>query len=336
MLVDVGDRRCQRSIVDLCHGSSRGWSAQMTDVKLDDLLGEIQADIDEELASMPDVVEKEPDSFDVEKLPLGKREWHKLDDLVAVAVDLKGSTKLGTGKHAASTASIYEASTDNAVRVFHDFEADFIQIQGDGVIALFWGDGRYERAMCAGITVKTFSKYLETKLREKWGNAPETGYKVGAASGRVLVKSIGTPRNPAEQEPIWSGKPVNYAVKAAQTAQLGEFIVSGDVWASIEDNDYLTSSCTHGNSPAPLWSNVTIDKVSDDDDARFGRVLSADWCASCGAGFCDAILSGETYREDAAEARAESKRVARQSNLALVIERKRNLTAFRRSGLANW
>ena len=32
-----------------------------------------------------------------------------------------------------------------------------------------------------------------------------------------LVKRIGTPRNPAQQESIWAGKPVTYASKAAQS-----------------------------------------------------------------------------------------------------------------------
>lgn len=70
---------------------------------------------------------------------------------MAVVADLKGSTKLGTGKWAASTASIYEASTGGIVRIFDEFDADFLAIQGDGAFALYWGERRYERALCAGI-----------------------------------------------------------------------------------------------------------------------------------------------------------------------------------------
>lgn len=303
--------------------------------ELSDLLGSITEDIDSELASTPDVVVKSPESFDVEKLPIQKREWHQLEDIVAVVVDLKGSSRLGTGKHAASTASIYEASTDNAVAVLKHFGADFIQIQGDGAFGLFWGERRYEQATCAGITVKTFSVDLSAKIHDKWPDAPITGYKVGVASGRVLAKRIGTPRNPAEQEPIWSGKPVNYAAKAAQTAELGEMIVTADVWANIEDNDYLTTSCAHGSddSPSPLWDNKVIENVPEEDDSRNGRVLTTTWCSECGEAFCDAILAGDTERPESAEARADSMRAARFGVLEKVMSAKKASAINRRKGL---
>ncbi|MBF4600585.1 hypothetical protein ITJ55_07165 [Frigoribacterium sp. VKM Ac-1396] len=307
----------------------------MTKANLSQLLDDIQVDVAEELATTPEVVAKDPESFDVAKLAIEKREWHQLEDVVAVVVDLKGSSRLGTGKHASSTASIYEASTDNAVRVLKHFGADFIQIQGDGAFGLFWGEGCYEQAVCAGITVKTFSIGLSEKIHEKWPEAPETGYKVGIASGRVLAKRIGTPRNPSEQEPIWSGKPVNYAAKAAQTADLGELIVSADVWASIEDNDYLTTTCAHepGTKPAVLWQNKTIDNVPEGDDSRYGRVLTSSWCPSCGEAFCDAILAGETARTESREAREESMRSARAGNLREVMAKKRASARNRRAGL---
>ena len=131
------------------------------------------------------------------------RRWHKLSDAVAVVADLKNSTKLGTGKWAASTASIYEASTGSVVKIFDEFDADFLAIQRDGAFALFWGERRYERALCAGITIKRFSRNMVERLEKRWPDLPETGFKVGVASSRLLAKRIGTPRNPAQQEPVW-------------------------------------------------------------------------------------------------------------------------------------
>jgi len=268
--------------------------------KLSDLLEGIHQSIDEELRSRPAVVQKKPEDFDVAKLPIQKREWHRLDDVVAVAVDLKGSSKMGTGKHAASTASIYEASTGNAVRALNSFEADFIQIQGDGAFGLFWGDKRIERALCAGITVKTFSEYLTRKIDERWPDAPSTGYKVGIARGRVLAKRVGTLRNVAEQEPIWSGKPVNYAVKAAQSADAGELIVTAEVWAKIESNHFLTHSCGHNGGAegrvAKIWETVSIKNLPE--GSPDGRRLRSVWCATCGESFCDSVLKGERFRDE--------------------------------------
>src|SRR5271154_5334596 len=183
-------------------------------VDLDGLLKSLDQAAKAELDSTPEVDDWDG-SLNVSALPIVARRWVKVPDVVAVVADLKSSTKLGTGKWAASTASIYQASTGGVVDVFNKFGADFIQIQGDGAFGLFWGDLRYERAMCCGITVKTFSADLADRLENKWPNMEKTGFKVGVASGRVLVKRIGTPRNPAQQEPIWAGKPVNYAAKSA-------------------------------------------------------------------------------------------------------------------------
>ncbi len=283
----------------------------MTDeIDLAELLKELDSDTRPELESKP-TVEAWTDNFDVTKLPVEARKWVQVPDLAAVVADLKNSTHLGTGKHAAPTASIYQAATGGLVNIYDEFEADFTAIQGDGAFALFWGDWRYERAMCAGITVKTFSeRHLVARLEKKWKD-PEfpTGFKVGIASGRVLVKRVGTPRNLAQQEPVWAGKPVNYAAKAAQQADWHELIITGSVWDKIEKNDYLTISCgcsgsVYRASPNELWEDVTIERLPSDDPERYGRLLCSTWCVNHGAEFCAAILNGQTKRNNVDNVRA--------------------------------
>jgi class 3 adenylate cyclase len=279
-----------------------------------ELLGECADETQDVLAKNPPVEDADPDDLDAYDLPdSNNKTWFRLDDVVVAFADLQNSTRLGTGKHAASTAAIYRAATGNVVRIFNAFSADFIQIQGDGVFAVFWGERRYERALCAGVTVKTFSaETLVPKLESRWKDDPTTGFKVGIASGRTLVKNLGTPRNESEQEPVWAGKPVNFAAKAAQQAKRHELIVTGSVWDAIRDNDYLTVTCacdpTHD-----LWKNVTIEKLNHDEDEAAGRLLESSWCARCRDAFCDAIMSGETNRDDAGEVR-ESVRKSQQDD----------------------
>lgn len=223
-----------------------------------------------------------------------------------MVADLKSSTKLGTGKWAQSTASIYEAATGGVMSIFDEFRSDFLAIQGDGVFALFWGEKRVQRAVCAGITVKTFSEDVVERLENKWKNIAEigTGYKVGVANSRVLVKRAGTPRNPAQQEPVWTGNAVNYATKAAQCADRGEMVVTGSVWDSVENNDYLALSCPCGDGPSEsIWEDFTIDQLPEGDPDAVGRVLTATWCDVHGADYCAAVLAGEKKRDDAAGAR---------------------------------
>lgn len=252
-------------------------------VALEELLDSLDDAARIELASTP-TVEDWSGSLDVDRLPIKTRKWIKVPDVVTVVADLKNSTQLGTGKWAASTASIYQAATGGAVNVLNKFQADFIQIQGDGAFGLFWGQDRYERAVCSGITIKTSSTSLVERLEAKWREGPETGFKVGIASGRVLVKRIGTPRNPAEQEPVWAGKSVNYASKAAQQADRHEMIVTGSVWDRIEKNDYIAISCPCGNGPSlSIWGDCVIAHLPDADSMESqGRRLYAGWCKTHG------------------------------------------------------
>src|SRR5258708_7792533 len=111
------------------------------------VLDDLEAHVKSEMECKPEVIDK-GNALDVDALPIEARKWYKATEVVAVVADLKGSTSLGIGKHAASTASIYEASTGGITRIFKDFNADFVAIQGDGAFGLFWGDNRMQRSLC--------------------------------------------------------------------------------------------------------------------------------------------------------------------------------------------
>lgn len=291
------------------------------DFDLDGLLDQLDSHVATEMAVNPEIVE-EGNFLDLEKLPIVARRWHRLDEVFAVMADLIGSTNLSVGKHPVSTAAIYEASTGGVSRIFDEFEADFVDIQGDGAFALFWGEKRFERAICAAVTVKTFSaKHLEPRLEKKWPNAPKTGLKVGVAAGQLLVKRVGVPRG--HQEPVWAGKAVNYAAKCAQQAGRHELIVTGTVWDLIKDNDYLAVTCPCGNGPAPLWSEVTVNKISETDPERDGMLLTSKWCDTHGPEYCSAVLDGETDRVEAQAAVEAVLKAAMADSLRAKRERER-------------
>lgn len=303
----------------------------MTWVNLDDLLSEADAHVKSELASKPDV-EPVGGGLTLDQLQVTGRRWAQVDEIVAVLADLKDSTKLGTGKHAASTASIYEAAVGPAVQILDKFKANDIDIQGDCAIGLFWGEDRMERALCSGITIKTFSqRHLESQLESKWPDAPKTGFKVGIAASRILVKRVGAPRKPDYQEEIWVGKAVNYASKAAQCSERHELWVTGGVWDRIESNDYIvyTCGCPNGEPSHSIWADVEITQLPEDDQDRYGRKLTSMWCLEHGADFCEAILSGERTRSDVKAARQSLQKklfedsIAKKRQQALQLRRAR-------------
>lgn len=305
---------------------------------LGDILGKMSSKTIDILAKNPSVVDvDDPDEFTSANIRSAQATtWSRLDDAVVVVADLKGSTKLSTGRHMASTAAIYEAATGNATRILAEFGADFVAIQGDGAFGVFWGDQALERAMCAGITLKTFSlKTLVPKLKTKWPDTglPETGFKIGIAAGRVMVKNLGLGLDASQHEPIWAGNPVNYATKAAQEADVDELIVTGGVWARIEENDFLTLSCPCGGGPSPtIWEERTLAKLAHDEPEAAGHMLSSAWCDEHGSAFCASILAGRTSRE---EERIEAARAEKRRRWDAVAVQRRALTRARRRGLAN-
>ncbi|MGI8793810.1 MAG: hypothetical protein ACR2H3_11655 [Acidimicrobiales bacterium] len=264
---------------------------------LNRLLTECDEHVRGELVSMPDVDDVTDFDPTNDSPPITARRWLRVTDVVAVVADLKSSTKLGLNKYARSTASIYEAALHPVVDIFYEFGAGWIPVQGDCVIGIFWDEMAVERALCAGITVKTFSsQHLVERLEKKWPEIPETGFKVGIAAGTVLVKRVGRPKTP-HQGLVWPGKAVNYAVKAAQTGDAHELIVTGSVWDAVSDNDYVTFTCDCAAPSPSLWRDHDIDKLDIDNAERSGRCLTSQWCTNCGEAFCKAILDGESHRD---------------------------------------
>lgn len=305
----------------------------MEDFDLDQLLDNLDEDVRTELSCKPEVVDK-GDDLDVSTLPIQARRWHKVTDAVAVVADLKSSTQLGLNKHAASTASIYEAATGNVVDIFDSFDADFVAIQGDGAFALFWGDNRKERAICAGITIKTFSeRHLVPRLEAKWPESlPETGLKVGMANSALLVKRVGVPRTDY-QEPVWAGKAVNFAAKCAQQADRNQMIMTGSVWDWASGNDYLAVSCACSTPSPSIWSDVTIEKLPQDEPDREGKLLHALWCTIHGADYCASVLAGKTTRDDVTYERTQALRAEMAKAIRSKAARERQDRRARRRGL---
>lgn len=227
-----------------------------------------------------------------------KRVWLRTDDVVAVAADLKGSTRLNFKKHAKTSAKLYQAATGNMVRIVEQFTPGFVDIQGDGLFALYHGERRYERALCAAITLKTFSEkhlvpLVQQHMHERF---PRTGLKVGLHASALAVHKVGV--RGGAREPIWAGKAVNWATKAAQAADAHELILTRKVFQKFEDNHYVRYSC-ECSTPTDLWSAATVEALPDDERTQCMRLTSC-WCDTCGPAFCEAVLDGKTVRDDVA------------------------------------
>lgn len=230
-----------------------------------------------------------------EDLYVDRRKWLRIENVVAVSADLKDSTALNFNKYAKTSARLYEAATGSGVKLMAKFDPQFMDIQGDGMFGLFHGERAFERALCAGITLKSFSaRSLEPLIEELFSDRfPDIGFKVGMSAGVLVAKKVGVR---GTNEPVWAGKPVNYAVKCAGRADRHELIATANVYEKFKDNDYVTHSCgCPSGIPTPLWQDVEVEKLGKHSQCR---LLQVGWCSIHGDEFCAAILDGKKRRDD--------------------------------------
>lgn len=228
-------------------------------------------------------------------LYVDKRKWLRVKNVVAVSADLKDSTALSFNKYAQTSARLYETATGSAVRLMAKFDPQFMDIQGDGLFGLFHGERAFERALCAGITLKSFSVRSVAPLIDELfaDNFPDTGFKVGMSAGVLVAKKVGVR---GTNEPVWAGKPVNYAVKCAGKADRHELIATANVYEKFIDNEYVTHSCGCPDGiPRPLWLDVEVEKLGKHSQCK---LLLVGWCKEHGDEFCAAILDGKRKRDD--------------------------------------
>ncbi|GGX89971.1 hypothetical protein [Streptomyces anandii] len=269
----------------------------MTDTPLvSELLNDSELHVSSQLKQSPEVVETQG-PIETDDLFIDAPKWRKYEQVSCVFADLAGSTSLRKGRWESSTASIYDAAIKPAVSILADFGADFIEIQGDAAFGLFTGKYSQRRAICAGITIKTFGQQvLVPALENRWpSDPPKTGFKVGCAVSDLLSKKIGISRT-AHRAPVWAGRAVNYAAKCSQQAQAHEMIVTKPIADSIRRNEYLWYSCSCGDAPTTLWNERHIEKVSGKDSE--GLILTSSWCPNCGDLYCERICSGSWRRPD--------------------------------------
>lgn len=261
---------------------------------------------DQVLSSIYSIIEEEIDVFEkaneievkdnipeTNNIPIENRnKWIKLNNVICVFVDMIGSTKLSAKHHDKTTASAYQLFSNTAVRIFHEMEAKYIDVKGDGVFALF-DDNQINRALAAGVTFKTF---VEDVFTEKYKDKTkiEIGTHIGIDRKSVLVRKIGLKRKNGRtdrQNEVWAGKPINMAAKLASLSQAGELIVSNRFYNQLA-SEYVLKSCDCGGSRSDLWSEVNL---TGNDTFDFDRAykLNSKWCKTHGKEYCERIIKSE-------------------------------------------
>lgn len=216
--------------------------------------------------------------------------WHKVKDVICVFVDMIGSTKLSATKRAETTAKIYRLFTQTAVRIFHEMQAPYIDIKGDGVFALFNSNQSY-RAFVSAVHFKTFIEQEFHGLIESVVNDEEKdiGAHIGIDKKTILVRRFGLKmiNRRDRQNEVWAGKTVNMAAKLAGLSKKGELIVSDRFYQSIK-SEYARYCCSC-HTKEHLWEEVTIDDPKFDFTSYYK--LKSIWCSTHGEEYANYLLN---------------------------------------------
>lgn len=216
--------------------------------------------------------------------------WYKIPDVICVFVDMKGSTQLSANLHDRSSAGVYQLFTGTAVRIFHEVDAPYIDVRGDGVFALFNSNQVY-LAIAAAISFKTFAHTVfvpEIKAKTDL----DIGAHIGIDQKTVLVRKVGLARHDDRsdrQNEVWAGKPVNMASKLAAMGDANQLLVSERYFRKVT-HELVRKSCGCPDGiKKDLWTAVDVaaDPKFDFDTAYR---LESIWCSEHGTEYYNKVM----------------------------------------------
>lgn len=227
-----------------------------------------------------------------QEIPLeNKLHWLRIPNVICVYVDMIGSTLLSVENESEMCAKIFHYFSDTIARLFHEFEAPYIDIQGDGVFALFNYDQPY-RALASAVTVKSF---IENYFNVRVNTMEKYGAKMGIDQNTVLVRKIGLKfhNRSDRQNELWAGKTVNMAAKLSSITNSGELLVSDRYFSNLK-NDLVLKSCgcengVSGGNKKNLWTEKDVSSYERFDFNK-AYLLKSAWCPNHGQSYCKQIL----------------------------------------------
>lgn len=231
------------------------------------------------------------------KLEIGK--WYKLRNLVSLYVDMVGSTRFTNEKSEKASAKMYEIFTGSLVKIlkYIDYQAEYIDIKGDGRFALWKGKYASVMAILAAVTFKTYvEKYLRDYVKSQIADWTISS-KMGIYKDTVLVKRIGErdTKDTKYNWAVWAGRPVNLSSKLSSIAEDDNLLISEDVLNDISKKEFhnnlvMSCGCDGFGNPRPskcLWEEVTNNVMQF--DSKIYK-LESKWCNIHGEEFINNVI----------------------------------------------
>lgn len=195
----------------------------------------------------------------VEKLSFGNKA--KKADVCAFSIDLRKSTDLLYVHHKQTAGKIHKAFLHVVASTVLHFGGEIRSFKGDSLLALWPANYKSQitKAVRAAMTVKWF---LSEKLATEFSQFSSIDFGIGIDWGEVFITRAGIPRNANNNDLIFMGRPINFAVAIGEQAHGPHHV---EISTSTYEN--LEESLLFGNQKGffgadvktNIWTNGSID-----------------------------------------------------------------------------
>lgn len=261
-----------------------------------------QSDIEATVAERPTF--SQSDSIP-EPLPLEIQKWVEIPNIAVAFVDLVGSSKIDFRSHKATSATIYELFTGTLVDTMWLMGADYIDVKGDGVFAIFTGQAACAKAFLATVSFRTACElYIKPLVKTRTNNAVNIMSRSGISFGDTIVKRIG--RRGSNNE-VWAYRTVNETAKLSSLAEPGRLVIGADAFNILSKSDAITYTCgcetntTDDDIPrgakSYVWNQLDSSRLGNSGIKEAYELRCLRWCKNHGAQYFKIIADafGATF-----------------------------------------
>lgn len=177
--------------------------------------------------------------------------------LITFSIDLRKSSQLLFDHPEKTAGKIHKAFLTVIVETIRHFGGHVRDFQGDSILA-FWGaqkQGAIRNAVTAALGIRWL---LTTKLKKHFEKYTTLDYGIGIALGEVYVLRAGIKQNPNNNDLVYIGKSVNFAVAIANQAKLPACIeVSRKLFKKLTED--LKYGADKSGNKEYMWEKNTVE-----------------------------------------------------------------------------
>lgn len=181
-----------------------------------------------------------------------KKKAKKLN-LCAYSIDLRNSSDLLFQHHKQTSGKIHKAFLKVAAKVAQKYGGKIRSFQGDSILA-FWA-GAYKKQITTAVEAAMVTKwFLDIEFSKHFEKYEKLDFGIGIDLGEVYILRAGISRDANNNDLVFIGKCVNFAVAIANQARSPYHVeISQDAY------DNLLEEMIYDNDGNNMWSNSTIE-----------------------------------------------------------------------------